>query len=94
MEINILVIGIKAYNDRELNELVFLLKEEYHLKKLPSSEEYLLCCVPDNEITEITEELTEISERHNNPAWEIITRKISSQLELERLPMILYHEPK
>lgn len=94
MEINILVIGLKAYNDRELNELFSLLNEEYRLKKLPSSEEYLLCCVPDNETTEITEELTEISKKHNNPAWEIITRKINSQLELEGLPIILYYESR
>lgn len=94
MEIKILVIGVKNYNERELKEVIFLIKEEFKLKKLPSSEEYLICCIPDHDITEIQEELEELSKNHSNPSWEIITKKVNNQSELEALPKILYYESK
>lgn len=92
MEIKILIVGIKCYNEKELKELISLLKDDFKLKKLPSSDEYLLCCVPDNEVKDISEEMHEISKGHSNPAWEIITRQINSQTDLEELPIALYFE--
>lgn len=92
MILKILVIGLKCYDERELQEIIFLAKENYKLKKLPSSDHYLLCVIPDNEEVEIMEEMEEISKSHGNPAWEIITRTINSQAELTALPTILYYE--
>lgn len=92
MEMNILIVGVKCYNEKELKELIFLLKENFKLKKLPSSEQYLLCCVLDSDVVEISEELEEISKGHSNPAWEIVTRRINNQKDLDELPTILYLE--
>lgn len=92
MEMNILIVGVKCYNEKELKELVFLLKEDFKLKKLPSSEQYLLCCVPDSDVVEISEELEDISKSHSNPAWEIVTRQINNQKDLDELPTVLFLE--
>jgi hypothetical protein len=92
MEIQILVLGLTAYNEQELKEIVNLLKGEYDLKKLPSNDNYLLCLVPKNDVVEISEEMDELSKHHNNPAWEIISRNIESQAQLDSLATELYFE--
>ena len=92
MEIQILVLGLNCYTNQELEQLATLFNEEYNLKKLPSSEYYLLCLIPENDVVEISEEMEEISKYHSNPAWEIITRNINSQAELDSLANQLYFE--
>lgn len=94
MIIKILVIGLTCYSDQEITEITSLLKEEYEIKKLPSSKHYLLALVSEHEVIEIIEEMEEISKTHSNPAWEIITREINNQIELENLPHVLFHESR
>lgn len=94
MELNILIIGVKKYTEKELNEIISITRDDYQLKRLPSNEHYLICAVNEFEVEDITSDLEEISKSHFNPAWEIQTRNINSQSELEALPSILLYEPK
>lgn len=94
MEIQILVIGLNCYQEQELQELITLLKDSYNLKKLPSSEHYILYLIPENDGVEISEELEDISKHHSNPAWEIITRNINNQTELDSIANELYFEAR
>lgn len=94
MELTILIIGLKKYNEKELDEIISLAKDDYQLMRLPSNEHYLICAVNEIEVEEIRADLEEISRSHSNPAWEIQTRNINSQSDLELLPTILFYEPK
>ncbi|MCL4639024.1 MAG: hypothetical protein M5Z89_08545 [Olivibacter sp.] len=92
MEIQVLVVGITCFNFGELKSIKELLQKEYDLKRLPSNDAYLLCYVPKGLEEDILRDLDDMN--FVNPAYEIITREINTQAELEALSYQLLFEER
>jgi hypothetical protein len=92
MRLNVLVINTEIIKGDDLEANINIAKNDYECARLPSFNHYLLCAVHDDDVEDI---LTDIEDLHiSNPAYEITTREVNNQTELNSLSFILQAEPR
>ncbi|MEN0053559.1 MAG: hypothetical protein AAGC65_07810 [Mucilaginibacter sp.] len=92
MKLNVLVINTDIIKGENLEAVIQIAKNDYECLRLPSSNHYILCAVLDEYVDDILTDLEDLN--LSNPAFEITSREINSQIELEALSLILQMEPR
>lgn len=92
MKLNVLVINTDIIKGEDLKAVIDIAKDDYQCARLPSQNHFLLCAVHDDYLEDILTDLEDLN--ISNPAYEITTREINNQAELEALSIILQLEPR